>query len=36
MKMTGAEILMECMVREGVEVAFGYRAAILCRCMMRC
>ena len=24
MKMTGAEILMECMVREGVEVAFGY------------
>ena len=24
MKMNGAEILMECMVREGVEVAFGY------------
>ncbi len=24
MKLTGAEILMECMVREGVEVAFGY------------
>lgn len=24
MKMNGAEILMECLVREGVEVAFGY------------
>ena len=24
MKLTGAEILMECLVREGVEVAFGY------------
>ena len=24
MKMTGAEILWECLVREGVDVVFGY------------
>ena len=24
MKMTGAEIILECLVREGVEVIFGY------------
>jgi len=25
MKMTGSQILLECLKREGVEVVFGYR-----------